>query len=166
MRNPTVKSVALGGVFAALGVAIMWLGGLIPVATYVCPMLCAVLVFIVLHAAGKKIAWCCYAVIALLAALLSPDKEAAGVFLFLGYYPIVKPLLEKSRIALLWKLLLFNAAAAALYASLIFLLGLHALAQEFQQMGTLLLVLTLLLGNATFFLLDLLLTRMDRKLRR
>ena len=35
--------VALGGVLAALAVVIMSMGTLIPVATYVCPMLSAVL---------------------------------------------------------------------------------------------------------------------------
>ena len=32
------KQIALGGVMAALAVTIMSLGGLIPVATYVCPV--------------------------------------------------------------------------------------------------------------------------------
>ena len=34
---------AMGGVFAALAVVVMNLGGLIPVATYVCPTICMVL---------------------------------------------------------------------------------------------------------------------------
>ena len=41
-RTPA-SVIALGGVMAALAVVIMSLGGLIPVATYVCPMLCALL---------------------------------------------------------------------------------------------------------------------------
>lgn len=166
MRDSSAKRVALGGVFSALGVVVMCLGGLIPVATYVCPMICALLVFAVMHMAGKKIAWCCYVVIALLSALLCPDKEAAGVFVFLGYYPIVKPSLEAHRAAWLWKLLLFNAATLVLYALLIFLFDMRELASELQSMGTALLVLTLVLGNAAFFLLDFLLTILFGKIRR
>jgi len=42
------KQMALGGVLAALAVTIMSLGGMIPVATYVCPSLCMMLQFTVL----------------------------------------------------------------------------------------------------------------------
>ena len=39
-RRSPAFAVALGGMLAALAVVIMCLGGLIPVATFVCPMLC------------------------------------------------------------------------------------------------------------------------------
>ena len=42
-RNTPASAIAPGGVMAALAVVIMSLGGLIPVATYVSPMLCALL---------------------------------------------------------------------------------------------------------------------------
>ena len=42
-RKSSASVVALGGVLAALAVVIMSLGGLIPVATYISPMLCAIL---------------------------------------------------------------------------------------------------------------------------
>ena len=43
MRRIAAKQVAFGGMMAALALVIMGLGGLIPVATYVCPMLCMLL---------------------------------------------------------------------------------------------------------------------------
>ena len=57
MRNDRVKAIALGGVLAALAVVIMCLGGLIAVATYVCPMLCAMLTYCVSRLCGRRIAW-------------------------------------------------------------------------------------------------------------
>ena len=63
----------------------------------------------------------------------------------------------------LWKAILFNVAILLMYWLLINLFGMAALAAEFREMGTLLLVVTLVLGNVTFFLLDRILTR---KLRR
>ena len=39
---------ALGGVMASLALVVMCLGGMIPLATYVCPMFCAVLLMVVL----------------------------------------------------------------------------------------------------------------------
>ena len=82
-RTPA-SSVALGGVLAALAVVIMSLGTIIPVATYVCPMLCALLLQAVLKTCGVRIAWAWYGAVAILSLLLAPDKEAAAVFAFLG----------------------------------------------------------------------------------
>ena len=114
---------AMGGVFAALAVAIMNLGGLIPVATYVCPVLCMVLLNVVDLYCGKRTAWAWYGAVAILSLLMSPDKEAAAVFLVLGYYPIVKPWLDGKKLRFLWKGLLFNGSVIALYAVLIRLMG-------------------------------------------
>ena len=74
---------------AALAVVIMCMGGIIPMATYVCPMLCSLLLAVVLRLTGRRIAWAWYAAVSLLSLLLGPDKEAAAVFVFLGYYPII-----------------------------------------------------------------------------
>ena len=148
------STVALGGVLAALAVVIMSLGGLIPVATYVSPMLCALLLQMVLVSCGARIAWAWYGAVAILAVLLSPDKEAAAVFVFLGYYPIIKPKLDKLPLRALWKGLLFNASVAVMYYLLLRLFGMEALNQEFSEMGVGVLVILLLMGNVTFYLLD------------
>lgn len=151
-------SMALGGVTAALAVTVMCLGTLIPLATYICPVICTLILQKVFRACGKRIAWAWYGVVALLSMLLAPDKEAAAVFMFLGYYPIVKPCLDRCRPHWLWKLLLFNAAAAAAYAVMIYVMGMQELAGEFREAGAVLAVITLLLGNLTFLLLDRLLS--------
>lgn len=160
------KAVALGGMLAAAALVIMCMGGLIPLATYVCPMLCTMVQYIVLHLCGKRIAWAWYAAVALLSLLLGPDKEAVGVFLLLGYYPMVKPVFEKWRFSWLWKLLLFNGAVALLYTLLLRLLGLENTADEFAAFGIAGLILLLILGNVTFFLMDKVLSMADRKWRK
>lgn len=144
---------------AALAVVIMGMGTMIPVATYVCPVLCAMLLQVILKTCGKRMAWAWFACVALLSALLAPDKEAAAVFCFLGYYPIVKPWLDRRKLSWLWKGILFNGATALLYWLLIGVLGMAQLGEEFASMGAVLLVLCLGLGNVTFFLLDMLLGR-------
>jgi hypothetical protein len=154
MSRSAGKNVALGGVFAALAVVIMSLGGMIPLATYVSPMICMLLLRFVLGICGSRIAWAWYGAVAVLSLMLSADKEAAAVFVFLGYYPIVKPRLDRMRFSLIWKLLLFNGTTVLLYWLLMTVFGMDALAAEFQEMGTFLLCLTLLLGNVTFWLLD------------
>lgn len=150
---------ALGGVMAALAVTIMSMGTLIPVATYVCPMLCCLLVQLVKKTCGDRIAWAWYAAVALLGLLMAPDKEAAAVFCALGYYPILKPKLDKKRFSMVWKLVLFNGVILILYWLLMHLFVFDAITEEFAEMGTVLTVLTLALGNVVFYLLDRLLTR-------
>ena len=90
--------VALGGVLAAVAVVIMTLGGLIPVATYISPMFCGLLLLFVKQSCGNTIGWTWYGAVSILGLLLSPDKEAAAVFIALGYYPIIQPWLEKSKL--------------------------------------------------------------------
>ena len=159
MRRSPAKQIALGGVLAALAVVIMSFGGLIPIATYVSPMLCMLMLRLVCLICGRRIGWAWYGAVAILGLLLSVDKEAAAVFAFLGYYPIVKPRLDKLRFSMFWKLLLFNSAMVLMYWLLMAVFGMAALAEEFRDMGTVLLVLTLVLGNVTFLLLDRILSR-------
>lgn len=154
MIKSNTKAVALGGVLAAVAIVIMCLGGMIPLATYICPMLCTIVQFIVLQFCGKRIGWVWYVAVSLLALIMGPDKEAAGVFLVLGYYPMVKPLLERSRLQWLWKLLLFNGAVSVMYFGLIHLLGLGNTLSEFEELGYWGLGIMLLLGNVVFILLD------------
>ena len=163
MRNNKAKTMALCGVMAALAVVVMCMGGLIPVATYVCPMLCAILRQMVLKLCGSRMAWAWYGAVTLLSLLMAPDKEAAAVFLALGYYPIVKPKLDGLPGKWLWKLSFFNAVILLTYWLLMHLFGFAQLAVEFAEMGGILTVLMLLLGNVTFFLLDRLL---EKKLNR
>lgn len=145
---------ALGGVLAALAVVIMALGGMIPIATYVCPALNMLLLQVVLKICGSRIAWAWYVAVAVLVLLLSPDKEAAAVFLALGYYPILKPKLDRTKGKWLWKGLLFNSVILTMYWLLMNLFGMADLAAEFQGMGIAMTVLTLILGNVTFFMVD------------
>ena len=157
---------ALGGILAALAVIIMSLGGLIPVATYVCPMLCSILQFTVLRFCGRRVAWAWYGTVAILSLMLGPDKEAAAVFLFIGYYPILKPRMDKLPLKWLWKGLLFNASILVMYWLLIHLFGMAQVAEEFSELGMVMTVVMLVMGNVIFFLLDRILDNFRRKMGR
>lgn len=132
--------IALGGVLSALALVIMCLGGLIPVMTYVCPMLCLVLLSVVHQQCGTRIAWAWYGATAILALLMAPDKEAAMLLTFLGYYPILKPRLDAIRpAALAWviKLVLMSISVGAAYALLIWVLGMDEIVADFKGAGIL-----------------------------
>lgn len=145
---------ALGGVMAALGVVVMSMGTLIPVATYVCPMLCCVLLQLVCRLCGSRVGWAWFGAVAILSVLMSPDKEAAAVFCCIGYYPIVKPKLDRLRGKWLWKTVLFNSSVLCMYWLLLKVIGLEGVSGEFEELGVVMTAVLLVLGNVTFFLLD------------
>jgi hypothetical protein len=157
------RRIALGGMMAALASVIMGLGGVIPVATYVVPMLCMFLLQFVLKTCGRRIAWAWYGAVSALGLLLCPDKEAAAVFLALGYYPIVKPKLDKLPLPWLGKGLLFNAVILLLYWLLMNLFGLQQVVQDFEELGIAMTAALLVMGNVVFLLMDILLGRRFKK---
>ena len=162
-KKTPAGQMALGGVLAALAVAVMSLGTLIPIMTYVCPMACVLLLETVRVTCGQQVAWAWYGAVAILGLLLCPDKEAAALFLFLGYYPLVKPKLDGKKLSWLFKGVLFNGSIGLMYFLLLRILGMKALSEEFREMGALMLAILLILGNVIFFLLDRVLSTFHQK---
>ena len=160
MKNSPAAKISLGGMLAALALVIMNLVGLIPVATFVCPMLCMMILTLVVRFCGKRIGWAWYGAVSILSVLLAPDKEAAAIFIFLGYYPLLKPTLDKMKTGIVLKFLLFNGMILLMYWLLINLLGLEQIAQEYRELGMVMTAVTLLMGNLIFFMLDKILARL------
>ena len=156
------RQIALGGVLAALAVVILLLGGIIPIGTYIAPMLASMPLIVLLTELPRGLCLGWYAIVAILGVTLCPDKETAFVFVFLGWYPIARPALDRlprlPRIAA--KLLIFNLAVAALYALLILVFRLEALVQEAKETGLAMLLVLVVLGNLTFLFYDVLLNRL------
>lgn len=169
MRRTTSKQMALCGVLAALALTVMILGGMFPAASYCCPVFACLMLVPVVDVCGRRIAWAWYGAVALLSCLLCPDPEAAALFLFLGYYPIVKALLDRITPALLRilaKLALFLVACGLMYTVLLFVLSLEQVAETFRQEAPWTLAVGAGLGILTFFLTDCLLTRLETAYRR
>ena len=165
MRQSNTRKIALGGMLAAVAVVIMCLGGFIPVATYVCPMLCCMTQFIVLRFCGRKLGWTWFIVVSLLSLILGPDKEAAIVFVAVGCYPMLKSVFERCRFGVLLKLVFFNGSVVIAYLIMIHLLGMQEVATENMEFGVIGLAIIVILGNVTFFLLDRLLSIMEYRIR-
>ena len=125
--------IAFCALMAALGAVLMALGGLIPIATYCSPMLASILLIPVLTEFGRREAWMVWAITAALALMLSIDKESAFLYLFLGFYPILRPKLDALRprlLSLAAKLLFFSVMLGAMYALLIWFFQLEALLED------------------------------------
>ena len=157
MRNTKASQVALGGMLTAVAVVIMIMGSLIPVNTYVCPMLCILLNRVILSSCGQRIGWCYYAAVTILSLLMAPDREAAMVYAFLGFYPMVKPRMDRIRpraLGITAKILLFTLAGCCAYGLMIWLMGMEALLAEFREMGVVVTVLMLFAWNVLFLMVD------------
>ena len=153
----TSKRIALTGMLCALAVVIMMMGGLIPLATFCCPAFAALVLVPIFVECGEKFSWAAYISIALLGLMLCPDKEAALLFVFIGYYPILRWRLDQLRSRLLRvvaKLGVFNLAVLAMYALSILVLQMDQILREYQEMGLALTVACLLVGNVTLLLYD------------
>lgn len=140
------RQMALGGMMTAVAVVIMAMGSIIPVNTYICPVLCILITRILLERCGKQIGWCYYLATAILSLLLAPDREAALVYAFLGYYPMIRP-----KFRWVWqKILFFTVAGAASYGALLVIMGAAAAMEE----GWLLTAVTVIMWDVLFLLVD------------
>lgn len=113
------RPIAFCAMMAALGVAIMLSGGLVPVFTYCSPLISSLLLIPVLFEYGTGKAWMVWFVTSVLSLLIGADKEAAFFYIFLGWYPAVKPYADRisgKALRMLIKILLFSTSISAMYA--------------------------------------------------
>lgn len=160
MKKNQRKSWAMAycGIVAALCVALMLLGAVIPIAMFIAPAVAGFLIATVCVECGLQMALTAYAAVSLLALLFVPDKEVALIFTaLLGYYPLVKPKFERIRPALLrgvCKLLLFNGAVLAMYGLIYLLVPMGSISQELRTTAMAATLVTLAMGNVAFLLYD------------
>lgn len=151
-------TMAYCGMAAALCVALMLLGAVIPIAMFIAPAVAGFLIATVCVECGRTMALTAYAAVSLLALLFVPDKEVALIFAFLlGYYPLAKTKFDRIRPALLrvlCKLLLCNGAVLAMYGLLFLLVPVGSVAQELRTTALAGAALTLAMGNVAFLLYD------------
>ena len=170
MREQSRK-VALCGVLCGLAVVVLLLGGLLSLAVYCAPLLAMAVLLPVLEEYGPGTAGAAYGAVAILALLLVPDRETALVYVFFGWYPILRPriaALPSLLVRLVCRLGVCGLSMFLLYGVTIRLLGLTAVTEELG--GGWLTAALAVMGCAVFLLLDLALGRLTvlwrRKLRR
>ena len=83
MKKRRSKSWAMAycGMAAALCVALMLLGIIIPIAMFIAPAVASFLIATVCMECGITMAWTAYAAVSLLGLLFVPDKEIALIFI-------------------------------------------------------------------------------------
>ena len=158
MKGRKSWAMAYCGMAAALCVALMLLGAVVPVLMFIAPAVASLLIATVCMECGMKMALTAYGAVRLLSLLFVPDKEVALVFVFLlGYYPLGKPKLERIRPKLLrgtCKLLLCNGAVLAMYGLVLLLVPAGSISQELRTTALAVSLATLAMGNVAFLLYD------------
>ena len=148
---------------AALATIFLAFGSAVPMATYAAPILALLALIPAAAECPVGMTLTAYAAAALLGLMLSADKEAALVFLFLGYYPALRPRLEQLRpkmLRTLCKLLIGVGSMALLYSLLIFLFHLQAVQEELLGEGYGMFAAIIALFGAVWLLTDTLLGRL------
>lgn len=158
----TSVKVSLGGVVAALSLVLMFLTSVIPFGTYAFPTFAGILLVLLVINLGYGYAAAVYFVTAVLSFLLVTDKEAALYYAaFLGFYPIVKSLIERIRsrvIRYIVKFILFNICMIAAFYIGITLLSIPK--ESFTLFDVYLPWVFLIAGNVFFIVYDLCVTRL------
>lgn len=154
------KQMALCGLLTALAVVLMVLAGAIGIGTFLGPMLAMAMLLPLLEEYGAKTALLAYIAASLLGFLIVPELELALVYAAFGWYPILRPRLNRIAVRpvrLTVKVLLCAAVVLLLYGVLLRLLGMTA---DLMGAAPLFNLLLLVLGVLTFLLTDLALERL------
>ena len=145
--------VAFCGIIAAL-ISVFMIASFIPNLTFAVPALAGLLLIPVFAEVGAVYALLCFFASAVLSFFVG-DKASWVLYVALfGYYPVLKPYMEKIKEpALKWvlKLLLFNIAAALCYAVEILLFSV--------TLKGYMLALAFVIGNVAFVLYDIAVSR-------
>ena len=152
------RPLALCGLLSALAAALLILGGVLPGMVFCAPILAMGVLLPVLEEWGPKAAGTSYAAVSILALLLPANRETAFVYLFFGWYPILRPkiaALPSRPLRVLARLAVCSAAAVLLYGLALRLMGLtEEIAAWYVN------ALLLAAGHAVFLLTDATLARL------
>ena len=153
----SAKRMATCSMMAALCVVLMVLGAILELGMYACPLFAGLCFIPIGQKYGRKYHITLYVASSIQCFLMVPNMEEnlmfAGLF---GWYPIVRPVLQKLPKVIRWicKLAIFNVVVIAIEWLVMTILVPEAIG------GTLLWVL-LILGNITFLAYDFMIPKME-----
>lgn len=151
--------VSLGGVMTSLCLALMFLTGVFPVLSMAAPIYAGAILVIVSVEINSAWAFFTYAAAAVLCIFVTPDKEAAVLFIMLfGYYPILRRVLEQkiNKKILSWvlKLLIYNISITVSVYLITKIFGVYNLFDEFGFLGENFILILYIIANVLFVFYD------------
>ncbi len=155
MKKTSFK-VSFGGIVAALSVVMLLLTSIIPFGTFAFPAISGMILVCVVIELGYSWAFVVYTVVSVLSLLLLTDKEAAVYYVaFLGFYPIIKGLIEKlcsKVLQYITKFAIFNLCMIIAFYVSVYLFMIPK--ESFELFSVYLPWVFLLIGNIIFVLYD------------
>ncbi len=136
-REQGSRPIAFCAMMAALSAAVMLTGGLIPVFTYCSPLLASMMLIPVLVEYGTQKGWMVWAVSSVLTLMIGIDKEAAFFYMFLGWYPILKPVFDRIRkrpARVTVKALVFTCSIGVMYLLICFVFRIGEIVESFSPL--------------------------------
>ncbi len=150
--------ISLGGIISALCLLMMFFTAVFPSFSLAIPIFAGMLITIMAIEFSSSWAFITYATVSLLSFFITPSKESAiFFFLFFGYYPILKYILERFKSKLLTivtKLVVFNIAIILIYYIVVRIFMIVDLLDEFSMLGSYIIPALLIFFNLTFLLYD------------
>lgn len=139
---------------SSLCVCLITVARVISITDYAVSAVCGVIIGVVVIELGNRWALATFAVSSVLGILLGANEAAITFVALLGYYPVVKPYIERLRkpLAYLLKILLFNGVICTLYYILDKLEFIPL--EEIPWLGNYTAIVLVVLANIAFFLYD------------
>ena len=158
MSSRLSYKVALGGVISSLSIICMFLTSVFPAMYLALPMISGGLLMVVVAEVNLSWAFLTYMSIGLLSVFVTPDKEAALIFImFFGHYPILKQSIAKKGSAplrLFFKLAAFNICIILNFRLTVYVLGYDEILEDIAEWGKYGLYILLGLSNLVFIMYD------------
>ncbi len=150
------KKLALSAILSSMGVLMLYLGSVIEIFDLTMAAFASIIIILSVIEMGGIYPWLIYGVTSLLSLVLLPNKFIGVLYLvFAGLYPILKEKFERLHPIVSWilKLSMFNTALIIAITTTKYLLHIPDTEIDFK-------LVVFLVGNATFILYDLAITRM------
>lgn len=153
---------ALGGIIAALSLALMFVVSVVPFMTYALPAVAGAILMLISIEINRKWAFAVFLVVSILSIITVPNKEVAVLYAaFFGYYPILKSVFESKIhfkfLEYLLKFVVFNFSIILSYFLMIRFMGIYL--DEGGVFGRFVIPGFIALANIVFFFYDIALTR-------
>ncbi len=154
--------IAFSSMVVALSLLSMFLAGIFPFAEYTFPAISGILLTVLVIHFGYRYSLLAYLAISILSLILTPNKEAAVLFVgFFGYYPIIKALFERIKnvaMSFVVKILAFNISVVLCYFVMINIFSMTELISDFEFIEYGLFAIGVV-ANITFIIYDLAVSR-------
>lgn len=152
----TSVKTAIGGMCVALSTAVMLASSVVPFMIYAIPGAASLLILFMMAECGKKWALAVWFATSAVTAMVVPEKEAVAMYIaLLGYYPVLKTVLDKIKpkfLRIITKSAFFLAVITAIYLVIIKVFGISA--EMLEDTERYFIPVMYILGLAAFLMYD------------